>query len=51
MNQETIKKYNLDLYDKTEISGKYDIPKIIALNICLMTYLVLIMLQILLIKV
>lgn len=28
MNQDTIKKYNLDLYDKTEISGKYDIPKI-----------------------
>lgn len=32
MNQETIKKYNLDLYDKTEISGKYDIPKIYSVE-------------------
>lgn len=32
MNQDTIKKYNLDLYDKTEISGKYDIPKIYSVE-------------------
>ncbi|MDW3023124.1 DUF4417 domain-containing protein [Ligilactobacillus salivarius] len=32
MNQDTIKKYNLDLYDKTEISGKYDIPKIYSIE-------------------
>lgn len=32
MNQETIKKYNLDLYDKTEINGKYDIPKIYSVE-------------------
>lgn len=32
MNQENIKKYNLDLYDKTEISGKYDIPKIYSVE-------------------
>ena len=27
MNQDTIKKYNLDLYDMTEVVGKYDVPK------------------------
>lgn len=26
MNQDTIKKYNLDLYDVTEVVGKYDVP-------------------------
>ena len=32
MNQDTIKKYNLDLYDMTETIGKYDIPKLYSVE-------------------